>query len=142
MRTLLTQLSKFGTVGLIGFGIDVGLFTLLSVTVLTADTHPAAPLWAKVISTSVAILFNWVGNRHWTFARENRAPVLREGIQFVVVSIGGMLIALACLGISRYVLGFDTVLADNISSNGVGLVLGTAFRFWMYRVWVFGGERA
>ncbi|MGZ4722528.1 MAG: GtrA family protein, partial [Oryzihumus sp.] len=28
-------------------------------------------------------------------------------------------------------------LADNISANGVGLVLGTLFRFWAYRRFVF-----
>ena len=32
-------------------------------------------------------------------------------------------------------------LADNISANGVGLVLGTLFRFWAYRRFVFAGER-
>jgi len=33
--------------------------------------------------------------------------------------------------------GFDSRLADNLSKNGVGLVLGTAFRFWSYRQIVF-----
>ena len=31
-------------------------------------------------------------------------------------------------------------LADNVSANGVGLVLGTLFRFWAYRRFVFAGE--
>ena len=38
-------------------------------------------------------------------------------------------------------LGFTSLLADNISANVVGLVLGTAFRFLMYRYWVFGSTR-
>ena len=48
-----------------------------------------------------------------------------------------MAIAVATLGISHYVLGFTSPLADNIAANGVGLALGTAFRFWSYRRWVF-----
>ena len=50
----------------------------------------------------------------------------------------GLLIALSCLAFSHYALGFDSRLADNIAANGFGLVLGTAFRFWSYRrfVWV------
>ena len=39
--------------------------------------------------------------------------------------------------ISHYLLGLDSALADNISANVVGLVLGTLFRFWSYRKWVF-----
>jgi len=33
--------------------------------------------------------------------------------------------------------GFTSALADNISANVVGLGLGTLFRFWSYRKWVF-----
>ena len=48
-----------------------------------------------------------------------------------------MLIALACLWFSHYLLGLTSALADNISANVVGLALGTLFRFWSYRKWVF-----
>jgi hypothetical protein len=49
----------------------------------------------------------------------------------------GLAIALACLAVSHYVLGFTSALADNVAANGVGLVLGSAFRFFSYRRWVF-----
>ena len=42
---------------------------------------------------------------------------------------------------SHYVLDLRSPLADNISANGVGLVLGTLFRFWAYRRFVFAGEQ-
>jgi hypothetical protein len=51
-----------------------------------------------------------------------------------------MAIALACLAVSHYLLDLRSPLADNISANGVGLVLGTLFRFWAYRRFVFAGE--
>lgn len=113
------------------------MFNLLRATVLSPDEMHSGPFIAKVISTSIAIAVNWMGNRHWTFREYRRAEVVREGLQFVTVSIGGMLIALACLWVSHYVLGFISAVADNIASNVVGLGLGTAFRFWLYRAWVF-----
>jgi putative flippase GtrA len=137
LRTLLTQLTRFGLVGLIGLVIDVGVFNLLRVTVLSPEVLHEGPVIAKVISTSLAIIANWMGNRHWTFARERRGHLGREGVEFFLVSFGGMLIGLGCLWVSHYLLGYDSLLADNISSNVVGLALGTAFRFWGYRVWVF-----
>ena len=51
-----------------------------------------------------------------------------------------MAIAVGCLYVSHYVLGFTSLLADNVATNGVGLVLGTAFRFTFYRLWVFRGD--
>lgn len=137
MHRTLGQLTRFGLVGAVGFVIDVGVFTLLRTTVLTPDAVAAGPLIAKVVSTAVAIAVNWQGNRHWTFREHRGHRIVREGVQFALVSVGGLLIGLACLGVSHYVLGFTSVLADNIAANGVGLVLGTAFRFALYRLWVF-----
>ncbi|MHA6693973.1 GtrA family protein [Homoserinimonas sp. A520] len=137
MRTLLTQLTRFGLVGLIGLVIDVSVFNLLRLTVFSPEALHEGPVVAKVISTSLAIVANWMGNRHWTFARERRGHLAREGAEFFLVSFGGMLIGLFCLWMSHYVLGYQSLLADNVSSNVVGLALGTAFRFWGYRVWVF-----
>ena len=137
MRRFIGQFARFGTVGLVGLVVDVGIFNLLRATVLSPDEMHSGPFVAKVISTSIAIAVNWMGNRHWTFREYRRAEVAREGLQFVTVSVGGMLIALACLWVSHYALGFTSAVADNISSNVIGLALGTAFRFWLYRAWVF-----
>ena len=142
MRRLFTQLTRFGLVGLVGLVIDVGVFNILRATVFSPDDVHSGPFIAKVISTSLAIAANWLGNRYWTFRLERRARFVQEGLQFAVVSVGGMLIALGCLWISHYALGYTSVLADNISSNVVGLALGTAFRFWLYHSWVFSGARA
>lgn len=136
MRALLAQLTRFGSVGLIGLVVDVAIFNILIVTVFSADAVHEGPLFAKIISTSVAIVVNWIGNRIWTFGRSDR-HWLREGAEFALVSVGGMLVSLACLWVSHYLLGFTSVLADNIATNVVGLILGMAFRFTLYRTWVF-----
>lgn len=46
-----------------------------------------------------------------------------------------LVIALACLAFSHYVLGLTSPLADNVSANGVGLVFSTLFPFVAYRNW-------
>ncbi len=86
-------------------------------------------------------MFNWMGNRYWTFRAHRGRQLVREGIEFGLVSLGGMLIGLGCLWVSHYVLGFTSVLADNIASNVIGLGLGTIFRFTLYRMWVFAPHR-
>ena len=142
MRLLMNQLARFGVVGLIGFVVDVGMFNLLRATVLEPSVIHEGPFIAKVISTSLAIAANYFGNRYWTFSATKREQVVREGVEFVIVSIGGMLITLACLWISHYALGFTSVLADNIAGNVIGLGLGTVFRFAFYKSWVFHPNRS
>jgi putative flippase GtrA len=141
MRTLIAQLARFGVVGALGFVVDVGIFNLLRATVLDPATIHEGPVLAKVISTSVAIVVNWLGNRYWTFRKEARKHPASEAIEFFVVSLVGMGIGLGCLWISHYVLGFTSQLADNISANVIGLGLGTVFRFALYRWWVFNPKR-
>jgi len=141
MRTFLQQLARFGTVGLVGLIVDVALFNLLRVTVFDPELIAEGPIIAKVISTSVAISLNWIGSRYWTFRLEKRRPAAREALEFAVVSVGGLIIAVACLVVSHYVLGFTSLLADNIASNVIGLALGSAFRFALYRSWVFHPRR-
>lgn len=142
MRALLVQLTRFGAVGFIGLVIDVTVFNVLRLTLLDPANVDGGSMIAKVISTSLAIVVNWLGNRYWTFAATRRSEVVHEGVEFVLVSLGGMLITLATLWFSHYVLGFTSLLADNIAGNGVGLALGTAFRFAFYRYWVFHPSRS
>lgn len=141
MRKLIAQFTRFGVVGLIGLVIDLGVFNLLRATVLSPENLHEGPVIAKIISTSLAIVANWIGNRYWTFREHRGRQLWREFVEFLVVSLGGMAIGLACLWISHYLLGFTSILADNISTNVIGLGLGTLFRFTFYRLWVFAPHR-
>jgi putative flippase GtrA len=129
---------KFGVVGAIAFVVDVALFNALR---FEGDVWSGPlshkPITAKVISVGVATLVTYAGNRRWTWGDRPRNGVRREFTLFLLLNGVGALIAVVCLAVSHYLLGFTSALADNISANVIGLVLGTAFRFWSYRRWVF-----
>jgi putative flippase GtrA len=127
---LARELMKFGVVGGLAYAVDIVVFNV----VLHATDKP---LTSKTISTVVATTFSYAGNRTWTFRRRSRSTVRREYTLFFLLNGVGLLISLTCLAISHYLLGFTSTLADNIAANVVGLALGTAFRFWSYRRWVF-----
>jgi len=138
----LGEVARFCSVGLIAYVVDVGLMNLLRFGPGEVLGHK--PLTAKVISVSVAILIAWWGNRNWTFAGRRSAPTAsarsRELVQFIAVNLVGMAIGVGCLAVSHYLFGLTSPLADNISANGVGLVLGTVFRYVAYRYWVFTAD--
>jgi putative flippase GtrA len=130
---------KFGAVGAFAFVVDIYVFNLLRLGWWPLTEPPLAHkvVLCKVISVAVATVVAWAGNRWWTFRHRRQAAAAREFLLFVVMNIGGMMIAALCLAVSHYVFGFTSPLADNIAANGFGLVLGTLFRFWAYRTLVF-----
>ena len=130
VRGVFAELAKFGTVGAISFLVDIAIFNAV---LLVLDK----PLTAKVISTVFSATNAFLLNRAWSFKHRERTTVRREYGLFFVLNVVGLAIALLCLAVSHYVLGFESRLADNIAANGVGLVLGTAFRFWSYRKFVW-----
>lgn len=136
-RDHVTELLRFGTVGGVAYVVDVGIFNLLRFG--PGEVLEAKPLTAKIISTAVATLVAWIGNRYWAFARHRTQAPAREFAAFVLANVGGALIAVGCLWFSHYVLDLTSPLADNVSANVVGLVLGTAFRYVAYKWFVFTG---
>ena len=134
---LARDLLRFGLVGGLGFLVDVGLFNLLRLTVLSGDHVPGAPVIAKAISVTVAIGANWAGNRWWAFRDRRGARVAREALGFVIISVIGSAISLVCLAVTHYLLGHTSAFADNVSANIIGLALGSAFRFVAVRTWLY-----
>jgi putative flippase GtrA len=135
-RWQVRELLTFTVVGAFGYLVDVGLFNVLRYAG-EPGLMEHKPLTAKAISVAAATVVTYAGNRHWTWRDRAWSSAHREFAIFVALNIVGMAIALGCLAFSHYVLGFTGPVADNISANGAGLVLGSTFRFWAYRRWVF-----
>jgi putative flippase GtrA len=132
---LVHELGKFGTVGSVAFACDLTIYNIL----LHLGTET---LTAKTISTLLAATVAFTGNRFWTWRHRERRSLAREYIQYFLLNAVGLAIGLSCLAISHYGLGqiwpiLQTPLADNISGQLVGTALGTLFRFWSYRRFVF-----
>ncbi len=95
------------------------------------------PILSYVIANSVGMSVSYYGSRHWAF--RDRPPVTSDGglTSFVAINLLTMLIPIGCLAISRDVLGLDDPISDNVAANVIGLVLGLAARFALFRTYVF-----
>jgi putative flippase GtrA len=127
---------SFLVVGAVGYLVDVVTFNAL-VHVGDPGVLHDAPLTAKVVAIAVASVATYVGNRHWTFRGRRQVGRVRGYTLFALLNALAVAIAVGCLAFSRYVLGLDSVLADNVAGNVVGQTLATVFRFWSYGRWVF-----
>lgn len=132
----MAELAKFFTIGALAYVVDVGTFNLL-VHAGGEGVLFDKPLTAKVIAVVLATLVAYFGNRQWTWRHRGRRGFWHEYGLFFLFNAIALVITLVPLALSRYVLGLDSALADNISGNLVGVALGTLFRFWSYRRWVF-----
>lgn len=128
-RHLIHESAKFGVVGGIGFLVTDGGTNLLQ-SVLHGW------LKANVIATVAGMIVTYLGSRYWTFRHRQRGGLGRETVLFFVFNGIGLAIQLACLGFTNYALGLSDRLASNVALF-LGICLGTLFRFWSYRKWVW-----
>jgi putative flippase GtrA len=129
-RQLVHEAAKFGTVGAIAF---------LTATVGTNLLHFRAgmgPLTSNVIATIAGTFVSFLGNRYWTFRHREGSTMVREYAVFFVLNGIGLGIQLACIAFTYYLLNMHGKLAYNAALL-LGIGLGTLFRFWSYRRWVW-----
>lgn len=129
------EVAKFGVVGGVAFVIDSGIYVWL-----LHGPMSDSQVKAKIIAGVVATLFSWLANRFWTFRHRRQANVVRELVMFLIMNAIGLGIAAACVWVTKYWIGLDDPTSLFIAGSVVGLVLGTIFRFFAYRFWVFGAE--
>jgi putative flippase GtrA len=124
------ELVKFGVVGGLGTIIDLG-----GAAVLHSAYH-VEPLAAKALSITAATIFTYFGSRFWTFRHRENQPVHREAVLFIALNVVGLIIAEVVIAGTTYGLGLKGPLAYNAASF-IGTGLGTIFRWYAYRKWVF-----
>jgi putative flippase GtrA len=129
-RTMLPEILKFGIVGGIGSVVDLG-----GTAVLHSEYH-VGPLVSKAVAVTLATVVTYLGSRFWTFKERENQPARREAVLFIVLNVVGLLIAEAVIGFVTYVLGLHGKIEFNAASV-LGTGLGTIFRFYAYRKWVF-----
>lgn len=147
---LVHEVAKFGIVGAIGFVVDLGLFNALWYGLGGDGILHHKPLTARAISVVVATFVTYLGNRHWTWRDRPWRRFHHEYGLFFLLNAVGFALNLVILGVVNYALGMRGDPVANNVANVIGVVLGTLFRFWAYRRFVFrppqdapnAGERA
>ncbi len=127
-RILLKEVAAFGLVGAVGFAIDISLFNLF---------FHEGQIVAKCISTTVAVVVTYVGNRYFSFSHRARTSVARETSLFFGINVLTLLFSLAVIGLFEYPLGFKSDLLVMNLVNLATIGIGTMFRFWSYKRFVF-----
>jgi putative flippase GtrA len=122
------QLVRFGVVGGLGFVVNLAVYALF-VHPLGADYHVAA-----VAAWVVAVLNNFVINRHWTFdARTGRAH--EQAIRFIFVSLAAFVVNLLLLTLFVE----DAALAK-VPAQALAVAASMPFNFIGNKLWTFSSE--
>ncbi|WP_111511737.1 GtrA family protein [Mycobacterium kyogaense] len=137
------ELIKFAIVGATTFVIDSAIFFTLKLTVLEPK-----PVTAKIIAGIVAVIASYILNREWSFRDRGGREKHHEALLFFGVSGVGVVLSMAPLWFSSYVLMlrvpmvslFTENIADFVSAYIIGNLLQMAFRFWAFRRFVFPDE--
>lgn len=137
-RRLLTEVVRFLTVGGVATVVSVVGFNALVHGLLIGSTPLAQrPITAFVVVNALAGGVAYAGMRLWAFSHREVRGEVESVLSFFTLGALTMVIPVVCLAVTRYLLGRSDPLTDNISANVVGLGLGTATRFWVFRRFVF-----
>jgi putative flippase GtrA len=126
-RHLIHEGAKFLVIGAIGAVVTFGVANALS---------GIGRYKAITIATILATVITFLGNRYWTFRDRQGQGTTRDSIMFFIMNGIGLLIYYACIGLTDLAgLGHKVVWYNVALIVGTGL--GTLFRFWSYRKWVW-----
>lgn len=90
---------KFAAVGAIGTVVDFGVFNFLN---LVAGR---APVFSQAISFTVAVVNNFLWNRHWTYPDSRGKAVHHQMASFGLINVVGLLIRTPIIGTMEGPLG-------------------------------------
>lgn len=127
-QVLIHELAKFGVVGAVCLVIDLGIFYALH------NRAKVGPLTSTFASTVVAASAAYAGNRLWSFRHRANSGLRRELSLFMALNAMGLVVQEAVVGFVFYVLGAHSAA---LPAKLGGIFLGTLFRFWAYKRWVF-----
>ncbi len=131
-RLLIHEGAKFLIIGGVGFVVTEVGFNLCRFS------FGLGLFTSNALATLAATIVTFVGNRYWTFRHREGKGTTRESVMFVALNGAGLLIQYGCVWFAQNVMGFphDDKFSTNVALL-VGIALGTVFRFWSYRKWVW-----
>jgi putative flippase GtrA len=124
------ELVRFAVVGGCAFVV-----TMTNIYVL--HTYSAiGPVMTNFIAATTGAAVSYLGHRNWTFRHRRRANPRREGILYATLNGVSLAILLAWLGFATITLDLHGITAYYLLVL-IGIGLGTLFRYWSYRKWVW-----
>jgi putative flippase GtrA len=126
-RHLIHEGSKFLVIGALGTVITFGVAPAL---------YGIGRYKAITIATILATAFTYLGNRYWSFRHRQGQGTVRDSIVFFMLNGIGLLIYYGCIGLTDLA-GLGKSKVWYYIALVVGTGLGTLFRFWSYRKWVW-----
>ena len=138
-----TRFFRFAMVGVVGAMVDFGVTNLLRRGFNT-------PLViAGTISFICAILSNFFLNRYWTYPDSRSKPILRQLVEFSIISIIGLAIRIPILAFLEPVIlrllnrlslpippSLITVIGDNITL-AIAVLIVMFWNFFVNRYWTY-----
>jgi putative flippase GtrA len=132
-KVLLHEVAKFGVVGAFGFVVQLGVQNALY------PGHGVGPLTAVVIAYAVATVVTFVGNRHWTFKHRKGSGLGQESVLFILLNVVGIFIQVGVVALVVHGMHMTDRLSYNVATI-IGIGIGTMFRLFTYRKFVFSGQ--
>ena len=126
-RQLIHEGFKFLVIGVFGAIVTFGVANAL---------HSVGKYKAITIATILATAITYLGNRYWTFRHRQGKGTTRDSTMFFVFNGIGLLIYYGCIGLIDLAGLGHSVAWYNVALV-VGTGLGTLFRFWSYRQWIW-----
>jgi len=112
-----------------------GIGTVLTIGAAVA-LHGLGKYVAITIATIAATIFTFLGNRYWTFRHREGQGAAHESAMFFLLNAVGLLIYYGCIWLIQDLMGLESKIWYTVALV-VGTGLGTLFRFWSYRKWVW-----
>ena len=130
---------KYGIVGVLGTVIDFGVLNLLIFAV--GWSTPLGKLSANIVSTSVAILSNFICHRSWTFPESQSRNGGVQLLQFTIVSTVGLLLNTLVFYLASHYF-FELFLPMAIAVQMAKATASAVILFWNFganRMWTYRG---
>lgn len=138
-----TRFLRFLVVGIIGAVVDFGIENLLH------RVFGFPYVWSGAVSFICAILSNFYWNRVWTYPDSRSKPIIRQLIQFALVSIVGLSIRIPILKfveppvtkLFHQLPGYFMVLPPDAMGENITLAIAVGivlfWNFFINRYWTY-----
>ena len=129
MRSLIYQLSKFASVGVVATGVHAIVYAVIGAVL--------EPMLANLIAFFVAFLFSYLGHFLWTFRDQTQGREVHKAFvyqfRFLLVALSGLLLNSLAVWVVTQWLQIDYLYAIGPMVFVVPLVTFTLAKGWAFR---------